>query len=179
MRASAASTPRARALAGVHAVITGADMPIRYGVIPWTPDENALAVEKVRFIGDEVAAVAAVDEDTANAALELIDVDYEVLPALFEPEVVVDVDELERRIGRVLVDRGNVSKHVRLEFGDVDAALASADIVIEGEYRFHGSTHAPIEPHCAVATVAPDGVLTLWSATQITHYVHRAIARCT
>jgi len=170
-------TARARALAGVHAVITGADMPIRYGVIPWTPDENALAVEKVRFIGDEVAAVAAVDEDTANAALELIDVDYEVLPALFEPEAALahaanQIHETPER-----PDRGNVSKHVRLEFGDVDAALASADIVIEGEYRFHGSTHAPIEPHCAVATVAPDGVLTLWSATQITHYVHRAIAR--
>ena len=70
-------TSRAEALPGVHAVITGKDMPVRYGVIPWTPDETALAVDKVRFIGDEVAAVAAIDEDTANAALELIEVEYE------------------------------------------------------------------------------------------------------
>src|SRR5689334_8559751 len=70
---------RARALRGVHAVITGADMPIQYGVIPWTQDENALAVDKVRFIGDPVAAVAAVDEDTANEAVKRIAVEYEVL----------------------------------------------------------------------------------------------------
>ena len=61
-------TSKAEALPGVHGVITGQDLPIRYGVIPWTPDETALAVDKVRFIGDEVAAVAAIDEDTANAA---------------------------------------------------------------------------------------------------------------
>jgi CO/xanthine dehydrogenase Mo-binding subunit len=76
----------ARALPGVHAVLTGKDLPVKYGVIPWTPDENALALDKVRFVGDEVAAVAAVDEDTANAALKLIEVEYEPLHAFLEPE---------------------------------------------------------------------------------------------
>ena len=79
-------TSRAEALKGVHAVVTGADMPVKYGVIPWTPDENALATDRVRFVGDEVAAVAAIDEDTANRALDLIDVEYEELPAVFDPE---------------------------------------------------------------------------------------------
>ncbi len=164
----------ALALEGVHAVITGADMPIKYGVIPWTQDENALAVDRVRFIGDPVAAVAAVDEDTANAALKLIAVDYEVLHAFLDP-----FESLVRHEPAIHADRkeGNISKHVRLEFGEVDALAKSADVVLEDEYSFHGSTHAPIEPHCAVATFSADGLLTLWSATQITHYVHRALAQ--
>jgi len=167
-------TTRARALPGVHAVITGQDMPIKYGVIPWTPDENALAVDKVRFIGDEVAAVAAVDEDTANAALDLIDVVYEVLPAYFDPRQSLEQGQAAPIHAGKKGD--NVSKHVSLDFGDVDAALAAADVVLEGEYRFHGSTHGAIEPHCAVARYDADGLLTLWSATQITHYVHRALS---
>jgi 4-hydroxybenzoyl-CoA reductase alpha subunit len=165
---------RALALGGVHAVITGRDLPIRYGVIPWTQDENALAVDKVRFVGDPVAAVAAVDEDTANAALKLIEVDYEPLHAFYDPFEALQVPE-----PRIHEDRkeGNVSKHVHLAFGDVDAEIARADVVVEDDYSFHGTTHAAIEPHCAVAQYGADGVLTLWSATQITHYVHRALAR--
>jgi len=178
-RITSIDTRRARALPGVHAVITGQDMPIKYGVIPWTPDENALAVDKVRFIGDEVAAVAAVDEDTANAALDLIEVVYELLPAYFDPREsllhgqAAPIHAAKSKAGK---PGDNVSKHVRLDFGDVDAALASADVVLEGEYRFHGSTHGAIEPHCAVARYDADGLLTLWSATQITHYVHRALS---
>ena len=78
-------TSKAEALEGVHGVVTGAEMPTRFGVIPWTPDETALAVDKVRFIGDPVAAVAAVDEETALRALDLIEVEYELLPALLDP----------------------------------------------------------------------------------------------
>jgi 4-hydroxybenzoyl-CoA reductase alpha subunit len=168
---------RALALPGVHAVITGKDLPIKYGVIPWTPDENALAVDKVRFVGDEVAAVAAVDEDTANAALKLVDVEYELLHSYQDP-----FESLVRHEPKIHEHSkaGNVSKHVELAFGDVDAAAAEADLVVEDEYSFHGTTHTPIEPHCAVARFDPDaasGLLTVWSSTQITHYVHRALAR--
>ncbi|HTF90996.1 MAG TPA: molybdopterin cofactor-binding domain-containing protein, partial [Planctomycetota bacterium] len=165
---------KALALRGVHAVITGKDMPIKYGVIPWTQDENALAVDKVRFIGDPVAAVAAVDEDTANAALKLIEVDYELLHVYLDP-----FESLVRHDPAIHEGRkeGNISKNVRLEFGAVDQLAAEADLVLEDEYSFHGSTHAAIEPHCAVATCSADGLLTLWSATQITHYVHRALAQ--
>lgn len=165
---------KALALEGVHAVITGADLPTKYGVIPWTKDENALAVDKVRFIGDEVAAVAAVDEDTANAAVRLIEVEYEELYSYFEPE-----ESLERHEPAIHEKNkhGNVSKHVELDFGDVDAAFASADVVLEDDFVFHGSTHAAIEPHCAVARTSADGLVTLWSSTQITHYVQREVSR--
>jgi 4-hydroxybenzoyl-CoA reductase alpha subunit len=171
-------TSHAEALEGVHAVLTGADLPTRYGVIPWTPDENALAVDKVRFIGDEVAAVAAVDEDTANAALRLIDVEYEPLHAFLDPAeaLATETPQIHEEIRGKAV-RGNVSKRVELDFGDVDGGLAAADVVVEDDYFFHGTTHTAIEPHCALARYEADGLLTLWSATQITHYVHRALAR--
>jgi 4-hydroxybenzoyl-CoA reductase subunit alpha len=174
----------ALALPGVHAVITGRDLPITYGVIPWTQDENALAVDKVRFVGDEVACVAAVDEDTANAALKLIRVDYEVLEAFLDPQKALRqgspaIHDNGRPAsgGKPAVPASNISKHVRLDFGDVDAALAASALVVEDDYEFHGTAHAPIEPHCAVAQVDGNGVVTLWSSTQIPHYVHRALAR--
>ncbi|MAE27592.1 MAG: aldehyde oxidase [Planctomycetes bacterium] len=167
-------TQAARALDGVHGVITGADLPQSYGVIPWTQDETALATDRVRFVGDEVAAVAAVDERTAEAACALIEVDFEVLPARLTPEEALAnpepaIHHNERR-------PGNISKHVKLEFGDVDGAAAQAAQVVEGDFSFHGTTHAAIEPHCALARPDADGRLTLWSATQITHYLHRALA---
>ncbi|MDA1264292.1 MAG: molybdopterin-dependent oxidoreductase [Planctomycetota bacterium] len=167
-------TSKAEALPGVHAVITGKDLPIPYGVIPWTPDEHALALDKVRFIGDEVAAVAAIDEDTANAALDLIEVEYEVLHAFLDPR-----EALERPAPQIHESQkeNNVSKHVALEFGSVDAGFAEADLVLEGDFSFHGSTHGAIEPHCSVARYSADGLLTVWSSTQITHYVHRALSR--
>lgn len=167
-------TSKAEALPGVHGVLVGAELPERYGVIPWTPDEQALCTDKVRFIGDEVCAVAAVDEDTANEALRLIEVEYEDLHAYLEPE-----ESLERHDPAIHEDnkRGNISKHVLLEFGDVEAAADSADLVLEDEYTFHGTTHAAMEPHCAIAQYDPDGLLTLWSSTQITHYVHRTLSK--
>ncbi|MBI5435402.1 MAG: molybdopterin-dependent oxidoreductase [Planctomycetes bacterium] len=165
---------KALALPGVHAVITGKDLPVKYGVIPWTPDENALAVDKVRFIGDPVAAVAAVDEDTANEALKRIQVEYELLHAYLDPRESLTRHDPAIHEGR---KEGNVSKNVLLEFGAVDQALATSDVIVEDEYTFHGTTHAAIEPHCAVAQYSADCVLTVWSATQITHYVHRALAR--
>ncbi len=166
-------TSKALAMPGVHAVLTGQDLPKRYGVIPWTMDETALAVDKVRFIGDPVAAVAAVDEDTANEALLQIQVEYEVLHAYLDPQ-----EALQRTEPAIHQNKrgNNVSKHVELAFGEVDEAFENSAVVVENEYSFHGSTHGAIEPHCAVAQVDASGLLTLWSSTQITHYVHRALA---
>ncbi len=167
----------ALALQGVHGIVTGSDLPEPYGIIPWTHDETALAIDKVLFIGDAVAAVAAVDEDTANAALRLIEVDYEKLEPIFDPH------EALRRPEHVLnpfAKRGNVTKHVALSFGDVDGALRGSAARVEEDYFFAGSTHAPIEPHCALARFDPDGdagQLTLWSSTQIPHYLHRELTR--
>lgn len=167
-------TSRAEALDGVHAVITGQDMAVRYGVIPWTQDEYALAVGKVRYVGDAVAAVAATSEEIALAALPLIDVQYEVLEALTDPQqALVRHDVLIHEDNK----HGNISKHVQLAFGDVDGALSAADLVIEGHYRFHGSTHGAIEPHCAIGHVDGRGLLTVWSATQVPHYLHRELGR--
>lgn len=178
-RIQSIDTSAALALEGVHDVITGRDMPTAYGIIPWTRDEHALAVEKVRFVGDAVACVAAVDEDTANAALDLIDVEYEALPYYLDPEEALTPEAAETPIHapRKPGGNGNILKRVQLEFGPVDEKMSEADVVVEGEYYFHGTTHAPIEPHCAIARLNQDGLLELWSATQVPHYLHREIAR--
>ena len=174
-------TARATALDGVHAVITGKDMPVRYGIIPWTPDEYPLCVDRVRYIGDGVAAVAAVDEDTATEALGLIDVEYEELHAYLDPgdALTATGDEGSPFIHDAKKDgrNGNVTKRVHLEFGDVDGLMASSEVVVEGDYFFEGTTHTPIEPHCAIGRFAEDGRLTVWSATQVPHYLHRELAR--
>ena len=185
-RLKAVDVSGAAKLPGVKGVMVGAELPTPYGIIPWTEDENALAIDKVRYVGEGVAAVAAIDEDTANTALAHIDVDYELLPALMDPaealanKGVIIHDETDR-----LRKKGNVSKHVSLAFGDVDQGLSDADVVVEDEYFFEGSTHAPIEPHCAVAQWEPPidrppatkGRLTLWSSTQVPHYLHRTLAQ--
>jgi 4-hydroxybenzoyl-CoA reductase alpha subunit len=171
----------ALAIPGVHAAISGKDLPVRYGIIPWTPDEYPLCVERVRYIGDGVAAVAAVDEDTANQALEAIRVEYEELPAFLTPEDALGANGSDdapfihpaRKEGR----NGNVTKRVELEFGDVDSALAGSDVTVEGDYFFEGTTHTPIEPHCAIGQFDGTGKLTVWSATQVPHYLHRELAR--
>jgi len=172
-------TSKAEALDGVYAVMVGADLPRTYCIIPWTPDESALAVDKVRYVGDGVAAVAARDEDTANLALTLIEVDYEVLPAAVEPaaSLAEDAPLIHERSWRGEPRLDNVCKTVRLEFGDVDGGLAEAAAVVRDTWHYEGSTHAPIEPHCALASWDSDGRLTLWSATQVPHYLHRILAQ--
>ena len=167
-------TSRALALPGVLAVVVGEELPIRYGVIPWTEDEQALCTDRVRFVGDEVAAVAAVDEETAERALALIEVEYVELPALMSPDAALAPGAPSLFPGR---KGGNLCKHVELEFGGVDAALASAHAVVEGDYFFEGTAHAPIEPHCVIAEYDPRGLLTVTTSTQIPHYVHRTLSK--
>ena len=164
---------------GVYGVITGRDMPTAYGIIPWTRDEHALALDRVRYVGDAVACVAAVDEETACAAIEAIEIQYEELPFYLEPEealtdeaAAVPIHAPKREGGN-----GNVTKKVELEFGPVDDLMRESDVVVEGDYFFHGTTHAPIEPHCAIGTVDAAGLLTVWSSTQVPHYLQRELAR--
>ncbi|HEX6748338.1 MAG TPA: xanthine dehydrogenase family protein molybdopterin-binding subunit [Longimicrobium sp.] len=176
-------TSAAEALPGVFAVVTGAEMPTPYGIIVWTPDEQALATEKVRYIGDAVAAVAAVDEETANRALDLVRVEYELLPAILDPEQALTPEAAATPIHEPKKEghNGNISKIVKLEFGDLDAGFRRADAVIEGEYFFEGTTHTPIEPHCAIGMWEEGGAgvgrLTVWSSTQVPHYLHRELAK--
>ncbi len=178
-RINSIDTSAAEALPGVYAVVLGRELPSPYCVIPWTPDETALAIDKVRYVGDAVAAVAAQDEDTAARAIALIVVHYDVLPDVLDPSEALApgaplVHESDWK-GRPRTD--NVCKEVALAFGDVDAAFASAAAVVQGKWHYAGSTHAAIEPHCALASFSADGDLTLWSATQVSHYLHRELAR--
>jgi 4-hydroxybenzoyl-CoA reductase subunit alpha len=165
---------RARAHPGVLLALTGADVPIPYGILPVSQDEHALAIDRVRFVGDPVAAIVARDELTAFEALDLIDVEYEPLRTFATPD-----DSLAYPEPRIhdYGDAGNIHKIVSLQFGDVEQALASADQVFEDTFFYQGNTHLPIEQHAAVAAKDPDGKLVLWSSTQTPHYVHRALAK--
>lgn len=165
---------RALAHPGVHLVLTGADFPITYGILPVSQDEHALAADRVRFVGDPVAAVIASDELTAFEALDLIDVAYEPLTTFSDPK-----ESLAQGLPRIhdYGDRGNIHKIVSLGFGDVERAFSEADLVFEDTFFYEGSTHLPIEQHAALAARDPDGKLVLWSSTQTPHYVHRALAR--
>ena len=164
----------ALAVPGVHAVITGKDLPEYYGIIPWTQDEQALCETKARYVGDAIAAVAADSELLAEEALRKIRVEYEVLPAITTPEE--GLAHPETQVNEK-ASEGNVSKHVHLEFGPVDDLLAKSDEVVEAEYLYEGSTHGEIEPHCCVAEFDATGFLTVWSATQVAHYLHRDLAK--
>ncbi|HEX5704099.1 MAG TPA: molybdopterin cofactor-binding domain-containing protein [Pyrinomonadaceae bacterium] len=165
---------KALALPGVFAIITGKDLPISYGILPVSQDEHALCIDKVRFVGDPVAAVAAIDEDVAFDAMNLIEVEYERLQTITSIEEGLLVDE--PRIHEY-GDGGNVHKKVSFEFGDVDEGFAEADLVREDTFFYEGNTHLPMEQHAAVAHFDSDQKLTLWSSTQTPHYVHRALAK--
>ncbi len=166
-------TSKAEALPGVKAVATGLDTPVTYGILPVSEDEYALAVDKVRFVGDEVAAVAAVDDETAVRALSLIEVDYEVLPAIFDPyDAMVREDVKIHEHTKV----ANIERQADLSFGDVEAGFAEADYIREDSFFKGAATHAPIEPHSALAHFR-DGKLTVWTATQVPHYLQRYLAK--
>ena len=164
-------TTRARAHPGVLAVLTGDDLPIKFGILPVSQDEEALAREKVRYVGDPIAAVAATDEWIADEALDLIDVQFQVLPAVMSIEQAIAGD------GEAIHGKSNVHKTVALEFGDTDEALGAAAHVREDTVFFEGNTHLPMEQHAAVAQPAADGKLTLWTSSQTPHYVHRALGK--
>src|SRR6186997_456411 len=167
-------TSRAAALPGVHAVVTGADFPIPFGVLPVSQDEHALCPDVARFIGDPVAAVAARDEDIAAEACRLIDVTYEPLTTIGS------VDDAAKTPAPQLhdyADSGNLHKQVHLEFGDLEGGFAAADLIREDLFFYEGNTHLPMEQHAAVAEFSAAGKVTVWSSTQCPHYVHRALAK--
>ncbi|HUE69067.1 MAG TPA: molybdopterin cofactor-binding domain-containing protein [Candidatus Acidoferrum sp.] len=167
-------TSAARRIPGVLAVITGADLPIKFGILPVTQDERALEHEKVRYVGDPIAAVAATEEEIAAAACDAIDVGYEVL----EPVMSIDAALATPKDERIQEYGGpnNVHKFVALEFGDVEGGFERATHVREDVFFYQGNTHLPMEQHSAVATYV-DQRVTLWSSTQVVHYVHRALSK--
>jgi 4-hydroxybenzoyl-CoA reductase subunit alpha len=163
----------ARDYPGVHLVLTGADFPVPYGIMPVSQDEHALAPERVRFVGDPVAAVVAKDEQTAWQAAELIEVKYRPLPTIASSE-----EALEHPEPRIhdYGERGNIHRNQAYEFGDVEEALAASDHVFEDLFFYEGNTHLPMEQQASLASVEGDGKLLLQTSTQNPHYLHRQLA---
>jgi 4-hydroxybenzoyl-CoA reductase alpha subunit len=173
-RITRVDTSAAEALPGVRAVLTGRDLPVAFGLLPVSQDEHALAIDKVRQVGDPVAAVAADDPDIAQQAIELIEVAYEDLPVVTTIEEAIEVvDEPIHGEGPA----NNRHREVSLEFGDVDAGFETADHIREDVFFYQGSNHAALEAHGAVALVGEDQRLHLFSATQVPHYLHRLLAQ--
>jgi len=171
-------TSKARALVGVVAVVTGEDAPNQYGILPVGHDETALAVGKVRYVGDNVACVAAVSEEIADRALELIEVEYEPLPAYFDPEQSMKAE-------RDLIHENrpnNIEKDYHHVFGDPEKGFEEADYVAEARYIANEVTHAAMEPHSTLASFEIDpqtgkqGRLTVWSSTQVPYYLQHKLS---
>ncbi len=169
---------RALAIPGVIAVVTGKDAPTTYGILPIGHDEHALALDKVRYVGDNVACIAALDESTAEKALELIDVAYELLPAWFDPE-----ESMKAEADVIHQNRPhNIEKEYHHVFGEPDKAFAEADYVAEARYVANEVTHAAMEPHSTLASFEIDsltgkpGRLTVWSSTQVPYYLQHKLS---
>ncbi len=165
---------KALRLPGVKGVVTGDEIPDRqYGIVPKARDEYALAKGKVRYIGDEVAAVCAIDPEIAEEAVDLIKVDYEELPAVFDPREAI-------KEGAPIIHEGvanNTSFAIKKEFGDVKKAFAESALVSEDTFYSQPVNHAPLEPHAAVAQYDPiRGQMVLWSGTQIPFFLRRNLA---
>ena len=169
---------RAKGLKGVEAIITGMDSTgDKYGMFtppsPVFADRDPLARDKVRFIGDGVVAVAAVDEDLADEALDLIEVDYEELPAVFNPE------EAMAEGAPKIHDYAERNVNVRLErnFGDLEKGFRDADYVREDIFKTQAVQHAALEPHAALAFWEPAGNLTLWASKQDLYFTQGDLSR--
>ncbi len=170
-------TAAAKKLPGVHAVLTHEDIPGEkyHGLVNY--DWPALAIDKVRYMGDPVAVVAADTEEIADTALKLIKVDYEPLPAVTDPEAAYRPD------APVIHDNwktDNLIKHIKVRHGDIEQGFAEAEVVVEGEYRTPTIDHAFMEPECAIAV--PAGVeehekLTIYVGSQIPYQDRHQIAR--
>jgi CO/xanthine dehydrogenase Mo-binding subunit len=166
-------TSKAARLPGVKAVVTAQDTDcIKYGVSPARYDERLFCHDKVRYIGDEIAAVAAIDWEIAQEAVSLIDVTYEPLPVL------LSIEEAMAE-GAPLIHEdypGNICAQVHQEFGDVKVALSECDIVRTDTFRNKMQDCAAVEPQGCIADYDQRGYLTLYSSTQVPHYVQRTVA---
>jgi len=169
-------TSEAEKLDGVRAIITGEDLPNKFGVLPISQDESAMAIEKTRYIGEIVAAVAADNEDIAKAACELIKVKYSPIQPFLEMDDSLDDAGDNEQIHANPRFNNNVHKKAELRFGDQKEGFEKADHSYELDFKFQGINHAFTEPHAATAWWDENG-LTIITATQVPHYLHRALAK--
>ena len=182
---------KARAVPGMLAVLTRDNLNVASNAFgAYVRDQQILATERVRYVGDMVAAVAAIDDAVAAEAVKLIEVDYDELPAVYSvEEALADEaplvhEKLENRkdpgYGRggthIVYERSNICFHFRHERGDVESGFREADQIFEDSFYFPSAQHYPMEPHICVAQFEGD-VLTVWSATQSPFPVRQELAR--
>lgn len=173
---------RALEVEGVVTVVIGKDAPNTYGILPVGHDETALAVDKVRYVGDNVACVVATGESIAEEALRLIDVEYELLPAWFDPEESMKNSGEDPAILIHPQKPHNIEKDYHHVFGDPDAGFAQADEIMEARYIANEVTHAAMEPHSTLAAFEFDpqtgneGRLTVQSSTQVPYYLQHKLS---
>jgi putative selenate reductase molybdopterin-binding subunit len=179
-------TRRAKALAGVHAVLTYKDVPR----VPHTtagqawpepsPYDTYLLDNKVRFVGDRVAAVAAETRAIAEKAIQLIDVEYDVLPAVLDMEQAMapgaPVIHDEPDSTKIYDRERNIAGYILREIGNVEDGFRECKYVIEREFRTGRQQHCPIEPHISIAWLDPDGRLVIRSSTQVPYHARRQCA---
>lgn len=169
---------KAEKLEGVRAVITAEDtFRIKFGsneyFFPYTVDQLPLESEKVRYIGDEIAAVAAVDEETAQKALSLIDVTYEVLPAVFDP-----LEAMKPGAPAIHSAMNNIGVMLPVRFGNPDKGLKEADYVREDVFTLPSAAHCALEPHVSIGQYElATNRITLWSSTQAPFKIREAMAK--
>ena len=164
-------TSKAESLKGVRAVVTGKDTQgLRLCVIPHLANKTPLAEDRVRFIGDEIAAVAADSEEIAEEALDLIEVEYEELPGVFDPLEAM-------KPGAVKIhEKGNVAIHISRAYGDVDKAFQESDYVFEDRFETQAQLHCCLEPHGCIVHFDRLGTLTVWITTQVPHPYRKMLA---
>ncbi|MCK8058547.1 MULTISPECIES: xanthine dehydrogenase family protein molybdopterin-binding subunit [unclassified Fusibacter] len=176
-------TKKAEALEGVKAVITGEHYKKKCGL--YLEDKNFLAVDKVRYLGEAVAAVAAETEDIAKEAVKLIEIEYEELPAVFdavkgmEPDApLVHPDLGDYHYAKVFFPKAgtNISNHYKLRKGDVESGFEQADHIFEHEFKVPHVQHVPIENHSVIAKMDPDGTVTVWASCQSPFAVRRTLS---
>ena len=166
-------TSKAKELPGVKVIVTGEDFPGYFGL--YLKDKFIFARDRVRFVGEAVAGVAATTEEIAEKAIDLIDVEYEELNAVFDPEYGASKDAplIHPDLGNydcpnfIFPKPGtNISNHFKIRKGDVESAWKDCAAIVESKYRIPHVQHVPIEPHVAIAKVEDSGKVTLWSASQ-------------
>ncbi len=172
-RISYIDTTRAARLPGVKGVITSDDTTkVRFCHLPITPNKKVLEDERVRFVGEEVAAVAAVSEEVAREALELIRVDYEPLPAVFDPE-----EAMKPGAPQLYEDSpNNIASHFTRQFGDIQEGYREADEIFEDRFTCPPVVACTMEPHGCIASFDASGKLTIWTTTQNPYNTQKALA---
>ncbi len=161
-------TSAAEQLPGVKAVVTGRETPVKYGILPIGHDETIFATDKVRYVGDNVAGVAAESLEIAEQALRLIKVEYEILPAWFDPE-----KSMLAETNLIHEDKPhNIEKDYHHHFGDVEKGFEAADYIRDDRFVCPEVTHAAMEPHSTLAQYDSEAdAITVWSSTQVPYYL--------